>query len=110
MRSRIMVIGRDGQSRARLARLLANGGYRAEVSESVADARRAGLKGIALAIFQPDEGGPQQTAAIERLLAAVGRVLVVGPFGARGPSPDSIDPSDEAGLLARIGQALAPKA
>ena len=82
MRSRIMVISRDTQSRARLARLVTSGGYRAEVAASVAHARRARLKGIALAIFEPDEGGPLQAAAIEELRAAVGRVLVIGPRSA----------------------------
>ena len=109
MRSRIMVIGQDEQSRARLARLITSAGYRAEVAASVAHARRAGLNGIALAIIEPNEAGPLQTAAVEELRAAVGRVLVVGPLGRRGSSPDFIDPSDEAGLLARISQALAFK-
>jgi len=104
-----MVISRDAQSRARLARLVTSGGYRAEVAASVAHARRAGLKGTALAIIEPNEAGPQQTAAVEELRAAVGRVLVVGPFGRPGSSPDFIDLSDEAGLLARISQALAPE-
>ena len=109
MLNRIMVIGRDAEGRARLARLLTNGGYRAEVSESVAHARRTGLKGLALAIIEPDEVGAPQTAAVEELRAAVGRVLVVAPLGARGSSPDFIDPSDEAGLLARVRQELAPR-
>jgi TolB-like protein len=109
MRSRIMVIGQDAQSRARLARLVASGGYRAEVAASVTHARRAGLKGIALAIVEPNDAVPQETAAIEELRAAVGRVLVIAPIGRHGSSPDFIDPSDEAGLLARIRQALAPK-
>ena len=56
MRSRIIVISRDAVSRGRLARMLMNGGYRAEVAESIARARRAGLKGIALAIIESDEG------------------------------------------------------
>ena len=58
MRSRIMVIGRDAQSRGRLARLVTSGGYRAEVAESIAHARRAGLKGIALAILAPLSANP----------------------------------------------------
>jgi DNA-binding response OmpR family regulator len=109
MRSRIMVIGQDAQSRARLVRLVTSGGYRAEVAASVTHARRAGLNRIALAIIEPDEAGPQQTAAVEELRAAVGRVLVVAPLGRRGLSPDFIDASDEIGLLAHIRQALAPK-
>ena len=67
------------------------------------------LQGIALAIIEPDEVGAPQTAAVEELRAAVGRVLVVAPLGARGSSPDFIDPSDEAGLLARVRQELAPR-
>jgi DNA-binding response OmpR family regulator len=108
MRSRIMVISRDAAVRARLAQLVTSGGYRAEVSESVTSARRAGLKGIAVAILVPDGLGAEQTA-VEELRAAVGPVLVVAALGARRSSPDFIDPSDEAGLLARIGQELAPK-
>jgi TolB-like protein/tetratricopeptide (TPR) repeat protein len=90
-------------------RLVASCGYRAEVAASVAHARRAGLKGIALAIVEPNDAGPQETAAIEELRGAVDRVLVIAPLRRRGSSPDFIDPSDEAGLLARIRQALAPK-
>ena len=110
MRSRIIVISRDAVSRGRLARMLMNGGYRAEVAESIARARRAGLKGIALAIIESDEVGTPQTAAVEELRAAVGRVLFVAPLSARLSSPDSIDPSDEARLLARVRQGLATRA
>jgi TolB-like protein len=108
MRSRIMVIGRDAQSRGRLARLVTSGGYRAEVAESIAHARRAGLKGIALAILAPDGSGRHHAAADE-LRAAVGRVLVVAPPGSRESSPDFIDFSDDAGLLARVRQELASR-
>jgi hypothetical protein len=54
MRSRIMVIGRDVALRARLARLARQAGHRAEVAESLAQARRAGLEGVALAIVDPE--------------------------------------------------------
>ena len=57
MRSRIMVISRDAALRARLAQLLTRSGYRAEVAESAAQAHRAGLDGIALAILAPDGVG-----------------------------------------------------
>jgi hypothetical protein len=57
MRSRIMVIGRDVGSRARLARLLSRESYRAEVAESFAHARRAGLDGVALAIVANELDG-----------------------------------------------------
>ena len=78
MRSRIMVIGRDVGSRARLARLLSREGYRAEVAESLAHARRAGLDTVALAIVANELDG-SEAEAVEELRAAVGRVLVVAP-------------------------------
>ena len=67
MRSRIMVISRDAALRARLAQLLTRGGYRAEVAESAAQARRAGLDGVALAILAYDELGREHTVALEEL-------------------------------------------
>jgi TolB-like protein/DNA-binding response OmpR family regulator len=109
MRSRIIVISRDAAPRARLAQLLARSGYHAQVAESVAHARRAGLDGIALAILAPSGFGPEQAAAVEELRAAVGRVLIVAPSDAPGASSDFIDPSDEAGLLVGISRTLAPK-
>ena len=80
MRSRIMVIGRDVGSRARLARLLSREGYRAEVAESLAHARRAGLDTVALAIVAPEGGAGEGN--LEELRAAVGSVLLVGAPGA----------------------------
>jgi DNA-binding response OmpR family regulator/class 3 adenylate cyclase/predicted ATPase len=108
MRSRIMVIGRDVGSRARLARLLSREGYRAEVAESLAHARRAGLDTVALAIVANELDGSEAEAVAE-LRAAVGRVLVVAPGGKRAASPDVVDVSDEPGLLARIAEALTPE-
>ena len=109
MRSRIMVISRDAAVRARLAQLLTRGGYRAEVAESTAEARRAGLDGVALAILAPDGLGGENAAA-EELRAAVGRALIVAPPGAGAANPDCIDSSDEARLLARVAEALGPQA
>jgi pimeloyl-ACP methyl ester carboxylesterase/DNA-binding response OmpR family regulator len=88
---------------------LARSGYHAQVAESIAHARRAGLDEIALAIVAPAGFGLEQAAAVEELRAAVGRVLIVAPSGARAASSDFIDPSDEVGLLVGISQALAPK-
>ena len=102
MRSRIMVISRDAALRARLAQLLTRRGYRAEVAESAAQARRAGLDGIALAILASDELGREHTVALEELRAAAGRALIVAPPGASVANPDCIDASDEVGLLARV--------
>jgi two-component system OmpR family response regulator len=109
MRSRIVVVSRNAALRARLARLLTRGGYRAEVAESAAQASRAGLDGIALAILAPDGLGGEHTASIDELRAAVGRALIVAPPGAGATNPDCIDSSDEARLLARVAEALAPK-
>ena len=60
MRIRIMVIGRNAGLRGRLAQLLNRAGYRAEVAESLAQARRTGLDGIALAIVDPDGLGTDE--------------------------------------------------
>ena len=106
MRRRIMVIGPDAGLRARLAQLLSGAGYRPEVAESVAHARRAGLEGIALAIVAWD-GSDGSDAAIEAMTAEVGRVLVAASPGAKRPFPSDVaDLSDEAGLLAKIAEAL----
>jgi DNA-binding response OmpR family regulator len=109
MRSRIMVISRDAAFRARLAQLLTRSGYRAEVAESAAEARRDRLDGVALAILAPDGTGREHTVAVEELRAAVGRALIVAPPGAGGANPDCIEASDEVSLLARVAEALADK-
>ena len=80
MRSQIIVIGRDVALRARLARIVSRGGYRAEIAESVAHARRRGLKGIALGIVAAD--GLDAKEAIE-LRAALGEVLLVAETDGR---------------------------
>ena len=108
MRSQIMVIGRDAALRTRLARLVSRGGYRAEIAESVAHARRRGLRGIALGIVAAD--GLDAKEAIE-LRAALGEVLLVAETDGRAaPGADLIDISDETRLLARIAEALASTA
>ncbi len=104
-----MVISRDAALRARLAQLLTRGGYRAEVAESAAQARRAGLDGVALAILASDELGREHTVALEELRAVAGRALIVAPPGASVANPDCTDASDEVGLLARVAEALVPK-
>jgi DNA-binding response OmpR family regulator/class 3 adenylate cyclase len=98
IRSRIMVVGRDVAQRARVARLLNGAGYGVEIAEDASHARRIGFNGIAMAIVAPDEPGPEGRGLVEQMRAAIGNVLLFG-----GP-----DASDEAGLLARVGEALAP--
>jgi class 3 adenylate cyclase/DNA-binding response OmpR family regulator/tetratricopeptide (TPR) repeat protein len=110
MRNRIMVIGRDAALRAHLAQLLSRAGYRAEVAESVAHARRAGLSGVALAIIAPHRLGSNEVAVVQELRAAVDSVLIIAaPSAPRSSDPDVIDLADEGRLLGRIGEALAPR-
>jgi DNA-binding response OmpR family regulator/class 3 adenylate cyclase/tetratricopeptide (TPR) repeat protein len=109
MRSRIMVVGRDAGERAHLARLLNGGGYRVEIAESVSHACRIGFAGIALAIVAPDGLGHAGRGLIQDLRSAVGTVLLVGaPGRQRERRSELLDISDEAGLLARVAEALAP--
>jgi DNA-binding response OmpR family regulator/class 3 adenylate cyclase/tetratricopeptide (TPR) repeat protein len=109
MRSRIMVIGRDVEQRARLARLLNAHDYRVEIAESAAHACRIGFKGIALAIVAPDGLGPAGHSLLPELRAAVPNVLLVGtPDAKRDWRPDLIEASDEDALLARVAEALVP--
>ena len=109
MRSRIMVIGRDVEQRAHLARLLTAHGYAVEIAESAEHACRIGFRGIALAIVAPDGLGPAGQGLIHELRAAVGSVLLVGaPGGKRDRGGGLIDGTDEAGVLARVAAALAP--
>ena len=106
MRSRIMIVGRDVALRARLARLLNGGSYHVEIAENAEHARRVGLEGVALAIVAPEGLGEGN---LEELRAAVGSVLLVGAPGAEHElRSDVLDVSDEAGLLARVAEALAP--
>lgn len=101
MRSRIMVIGRDVGQRAHLARLLTANGYRIEIAESAAHARRVGFGEIALAIVAADGLGPEGRRLIDELRAAIGHVLLVGVR-------DGNDLSDDASLLTRVAEALQP--
>lgn len=109
MRSRIMIVGRDVTLRAQLARLLNGRGYHVEIAENAEHARRVGLEGVALAIVAPDGLGPEGKGLLQELRAAVGSVLVIAAPGAkRELRSDVIDISDEAGLVARVAEALAP--
>ena len=104
MRNRIMVISRDAGLRARLAELARRGGYR----ESLAHARRAGLDGVALAVVALD--GLDAEQAVAELRATAGKVLAVAPPGKKHASfSDVVSLGDEAALLARISEALAPQ-
>jgi DNA-binding response OmpR family regulator/class 3 adenylate cyclase/tetratricopeptide (TPR) repeat protein len=109
MRSRIMVIGRDANQRAQLARLLSAHGYRIEIADGAAHASRIGFKGIALALVVPDGLGPAGRGLIHELRVSVGNALVLDAAGSKGvQSADLIDPMDEVGVLARVAEALKP--
>ena len=110
MRDRIMVIARDAGLRGRLARLASRNGYRAEVAESFAHARR-NLEGFALAIVCPEGLDGGKGVALEELRASVSRVLVVACSGReRSGLHDFVDVTNEAMLLARMAEALVPSA
>ncbi len=109
MRDRIMIVARDVGLRAQLARLLKAGGYRVEIAESASHACRIGFAGTALAIVVPDGSGPAERGLLQELRAAVGNVLLVAATSSkREPDSDLLDLTDEAGLLARVAEALAP--
>ncbi len=108
LRSRILVVGHDIALRGRLARLLNGGGYRAELAESALHARRIGLKDIALAIVVQEAPGPAAGRLLEELEPATGKVLVVAAHSSSDPGSDVLDAADEAGLLARVSEALRP--
>ena len=98
-----MVVGRDVAQRARLARLLSGNGYRVEIAESAAHARRIGFDGIELAIVVRAGLGPAGRGLVQDLRAAVGRVLLVAAPGDRGERHGHLgDVSDEA-ATARTG-------
>ncbi|HTV32767.1 MAG TPA: AAA family ATPase, partial [Methylocella sp.] len=109
MRHRIMIVGRDVELRARLARLLKVGDYRVEIAESASHACRIGFAGIALAIVAPDDRNPEERGPLQELQAEIGNVLLVAaPGSKRDPHSDLLDVTDETGLLARVAEALAP--
>jgi DNA-binding response OmpR family regulator/class 3 adenylate cyclase/tetratricopeptide (TPR) repeat protein len=111
MRSRIMVVGRDVAQRAHLARVLSERGYRVEIAESAGHARRIGFDGIDLAIVAPDGLGPMGRGLVQDLQAGAGRVMLVAAPGPMGKRHGHLrDVSDEAGLLARVAEALTPSA
>ena len=109
MRRQIIVIGPDARVRARLAQLVSRGGYRAEVAESIRQARRLDLHEIALAIVALERLGSEEAEEIDELRARLGTVLTVAPPGSLNVSGyDLVNADDEGGLLARVSKALAP--
>jgi class 3 adenylate cyclase len=109
MRNRLMVIGRDAALRARIARLATRAGFRVEVAESLAYARRAGLDDFALAIVVPKGLDGPVSAVVEEVRASVERVLVVAPGGGPLAGFDVIDPTDEPRLLSCLAETNAAR-
>jgi DNA-binding response OmpR family regulator/class 3 adenylate cyclase/predicted ATPase len=111
MRPRILVLARDVGLRARLARLLQGGGYRVELAESAAQARRIDLRGVDLALVVPEGLGAKGEGLLDELATAAGRpLLVAAPGSPVPPGAGVLDASDEAGVLARVARALQPAA
>jgi CheY-like chemotaxis protein len=109
MRSRILIVGRDVELRARLARLLNRAGYSVEIAESSGHARRIGLKRIALTVVAAAGPESETSALADSLRAATGKmVLVVGSGSLLEAIPEAIDGSDETEILARVSGALVP--
>jgi DNA-binding response OmpR family regulator/class 3 adenylate cyclase/predicted ATPase len=108
MRSRLLVVGRDVGRRARLARMLKAAGYAIEIAEDSGHLQRIDLKGIALAIVDPLSQGAEVTELIGSLETATGRGVLVLGSGTTAGAVGSIDPSDEAAVIARISSLLAP--
>ena len=111
MRHRILVVSRDVELRARLARSLSAARYSVDIAESPAHACRIGLSGFSLAVIDPAGLGAEVSGLIDKLRAATGRaVLIVGSGSSPDPTQEIVDASDEAALLARVNGSLVPVA
>jgi DNA-binding response OmpR family regulator/class 3 adenylate cyclase/predicted ATPase len=111
MRHRILVVSRDVELRARLARSLSAARYSVDIAESPEHACRIGLRGFGVAVVAPTGLGAEVSELIDKLRAATGRaVLIVGSGSSLDPTQEIVDASDEAALLARVDRSLAPAA
>ena len=110
MRHRILVVGRDAELRARLARRLRAANYAIEIAESSAHARRIGFRGVALSIVAPAGLRPEVDDLLDELRTATGRTVLLVELSRTLVDPASgvLDLADEAGLLARVHEALEP--
>ncbi len=102
MRTRILLVAGDVALRARLARVLKGAGYGVELAENAGHASRIGSVGFAVAVVSPDGMGAEARGLIAELEANSVKTLTLGI------EPGSLDPSDEAGLLHRIAEAVRP--
>jgi TolB-like protein/DNA-binding response OmpR family regulator/tetratricopeptide (TPR) repeat protein len=109
MRGRLLVVAKDTELRARLARRLSRMGHRVELAESIPHARRViSEKQFCLAILSLDGVGPEGFDFADELRSVVGETLLIGTgsnFGTR-KHDDLIDPSDDDSLMARVNHAV----
>ena len=109
MRSRLLVVAKDTELRARLARRLSRIGHGVELAENISHARRViSEKQFCLAILSLDGVGPEGFDFAEELRSVVGETLLIGTgnnFGAT-KHEDLIDPSDDDTLMARVNHAV----
>ena len=109
MRSRLLVVAKDTELRARLARRLSRMGHGVELAESISHARHViSGKKFCLAILSLDGVGPEGFDFADELRSVVGETLLIGTgnnFGAT-KHEDLIDPSDDDTLMARVNHAV----
>jgi TolB-like protein/Tfp pilus assembly protein PilF len=106
MRNRILLVVRDVEPRAHIARLLSAAGHGVEIAEGMAHARRLNLKGIALAVVAPEGLGPEADAFVAELSAAKTTLLIDAAAGPPRQGHDVLGVADDKALLARVGAAL----
>ena len=108
MRMRLLIVGADLSFRARLARFFQAAGYGVELAENPAQALRIGRK-VALAVVATTDRDLGVDQLIEELQVVTGRpVVLVAQSRAAQRMPDVIDAADDAAILARVAQVLAP--
>ena len=109
MRTRTMVVARDTDLRAYLARLLHRGGYSVDLAESAEHARRIGFGNCKVALVAPDGLGDGADDLLAELQAIAKTLLISPSLYPLGPVPAGvIDPSNDDSLLTRVADALRP--
>jgi DNA-binding winged helix-turn-helix (wHTH) protein/predicted ATPase len=101
VRSRVLIVGRDIASRARLAQMLRGAGHGVELAEGAAQARRLAGNGVAVAILA--ETGQDADALRAVLRSVIGDAVILdGP----GPGAGETSGVDDARLLADVASVL----
>src|SRR2546428_5802781 len=100
MKNSILVVARDADRRAKLARLLMGAGYAVELSEEPRRAQElAQAGGVRLAVLAPDDFGAAGADLARQLRDRLGDVILVD-----GRNESSLD------ILERVRSALQPQA